>query len=330
MGRIVRVASGTPVRINRRTLFGRATTGATRLTSDASSKEHACIDWDGESWVVRDLNSRNGTRINDFPLENREWRLSIGDRIAFGNPAELWEWTEDGSPSPHALDADGNEVTGSHTLLALPDDTIPAATVYVRSDAWEFDDGHVQRVVKHDEVVTVAGRQFRLQLPETPSELVRTRTNQARPQVAGARAVFKVSPDEEHVEVQLGAGTDGALHFLPRRVFGYALLTLARQRVRDREAHVSQEEAGWMHTDDLAAGLGTTSDKLNVDIHRLRHVVARLGLFSDPNGIVERRPGQLRIGLASLTIRRSAPFEPTPEAPPVEPSTKSVGAKRLA
>jgi hypothetical protein len=331
MGRIVRAASGTPVRLNRRTLFGRAFTGATHLFSNEASKEHACIDWDGEAWVLRDLNSRNGTRINDMPLESREWRLSIGDRIAFGSPSELWTWAEDGSPCPYALESGGGEVMGSHSLLALPDETSPVVTIYARPDSWELDDGHAQRAVAHDDVVTVAGREFRLQLPETASELVRTRTNRARPHVVSGRALFKVSPDEEHVEVQLGTGGEGALHVLPRRAFGYALLTLARRREHDRTSQVTQEEAGWMHTDDLAAGLGTTPEKLNVDVHRLRHVVAALGVFNDPNSIVERRPGQLRIGIAELTIRRNTGFEAASETPPVEDQVPQGGAsKRLA
>jgi hypothetical protein len=330
MGRILCVASGIPVRINRRTLFGRAVTGPTRLASQAASKEHACIDWDGASWVLRDLGSRNGTRINDLPLADREWRLSLEDRVAFGSPAELWQWTGDDTPCAYACDAQGAEVIGSHSLLALPDERSPVATVYARTDAWELDDGTSQRPVAHDELVTVGGRQFRLQLPETPGELVRTRTNQLRPRIATGRAAFRVSPDEEYVEVRLGVGPDGALHAVPRRVYDYMLLTLARQRQRDRDAGLSAEDAGWMHGDELARGLDTTLEKLNVDIHRLRHLVAKLGLFEDPNGIVERRPGQVRIGIAELSIKRSERAELAEEtSASVEPGAESDISKRL-
>jgi hypothetical protein len=305
MGCIVHVATGSQVRINRRTLLGRAVTGATRLSSNSSSKEHACIDWDGDGWVLRDLGSRNGTRINDIALADREWRLAVGDRIAFGDAAELWQWTEGSGPCPYALGSDGAEVFGSPTLLVLPDNGSPVVSVYARPDGWELDDGNTQRVVRHEETVSVGGATFRLQLPETPSELTRTRTNQLRPRLATGHASFRVSSDEEHVQVEVGAGSDNSLRALPRRAFGYMLLTLARHRQHDQESGVAREDAGWVHADELAHRLDTTLEKLNVDIHRLRQVVSRLGLFEDPTNIVERRSGQLRIGVGDLKIARS-------------------------
>src|SRR6185369_1003044 len=89
------------------------------------------------------------------------------------------------------------------------------------------------------------------------------------------------------------------------RAFDYMLLTLARRRKSDQQNGFSAEEAGWIYTDDLATQLATTPERLNVDVHRARQVVARLGLFDDPDNIVERRPGELRVGTGKLTVERS-------------------------
>jgi hypothetical protein len=52
------------------------------LDSPAVSRLHARLIWDGESYLISDLNSRNGTDINGRLLEpGEEYRLESGDRI---------------------------------------------------------------------------------------------------------------------------------------------------------------------------------------------------------------------------------------------------------
>ncbi|MFN0251766.1 MAG: FHA domain-containing protein [Kofleriaceae bacterium] len=46
------------------------------------SRRHAEITVDGERWTVRDLDSSNGTRVNDEDASQRD--LASGDRISFG------------------------------------------------------------------------------------------------------------------------------------------------------------------------------------------------------------------------------------------------------
>jgi pSer/pThr/pTyr-binding forkhead associated (FHA) protein len=46
------------------------------------SRRHCEIAWDGSGFVLRDLGSRNGTRINDEPVPEK--RLASGDRITLG------------------------------------------------------------------------------------------------------------------------------------------------------------------------------------------------------------------------------------------------------
>lgn len=304
MARIVELRTGNVVFLNGRTLFGRSPVCAAVLTSQAASKEHASIDWDGAAWRLRDLGSRNGTRINDAPLADREWRLELGDRIAFGDAAELWEWRDAAAPAPQAVTADGHRVIGSRTLLVLPDETSPQASIYARFDAWELDTGGQQRLVRDRESIELGGATFLLLLPDVRPDLARTKTIEPRARLVSGVAAFRVNANEDHVRLTLGVGE--GLRELSPRAFDYMLLTLARRRKHDQESGISPEEAGWIYVDELATQLATTPERLNVDVHRARQVVARLGLFDDPDNIVERRPGELRIGTGKLRIERSS------------------------
>lgn len=50
----------------------------------AVSTHHAVLFFQNGSWFVRDLGSRNGTRVNDHPVSDAH-RLQDGDRITFGH-----------------------------------------------------------------------------------------------------------------------------------------------------------------------------------------------------------------------------------------------------
>jgi hypothetical protein len=302
MARIVHALRRTDLWINGPVLFGRAVSCDGRLTSAGASKEHASIDWDGSGWILRDLGSRNGTRINNVPLSGREWRLDVRDRIAFGDPEEVWEWLDGAGPVPCAVEPDGTRLWGSVGFLALPDEAHPVASAYMRSSGWELDDGATVRFVESGTRVEIDGRVFLLELPSVAFMLGKTRTFRVTQLVSRAGAKFEVSSDEDHVAVQFSLGTTERK--LPPRAFAYMLLTLARARAKDQQAGVSAAESGWLYTDELADMLRTTPEKLNVDVHRARSAIAQLGIFDDPDNVVERRQGQLRIGFDDLTIER--------------------------
>jgi hypothetical protein len=67
----------------RRCLIGRAPTSDCLLPDDCVSRRHAEVWRDGDRWMLRDLHSRNGTRVNGVrvvePVEVRP-----GDRVNLG------------------------------------------------------------------------------------------------------------------------------------------------------------------------------------------------------------------------------------------------------
>lgn len=64
-------------------LIGRGKTVDLRIPDTGVSRQHAEITWDGYDAVLTDLQSTNGTSVNDTPIEN--WLLADGDVIAVGH-----------------------------------------------------------------------------------------------------------------------------------------------------------------------------------------------------------------------------------------------------
>src|SRR5271167_2683846 len=63
--------------------LGRATTNRIVLRDDLCSREHAEVYFADSRWHLRDLDSLNGTRLNDEPLDS-EWELAPGDAVNLG------------------------------------------------------------------------------------------------------------------------------------------------------------------------------------------------------------------------------------------------------
>src|SRR5205809_4687540 len=72
-----------PLQPGARYTLGRATTNRIVLKDELCSREHAEIYYADGRWRLRDLNSLNGTRVNDSALEG-EWELSAQDEVHLG------------------------------------------------------------------------------------------------------------------------------------------------------------------------------------------------------------------------------------------------------
>lgn len=64
------------------TLIGRTATSHVRLADLATSREHATISWERGRYVIEDLQTTNGTRVNGKRVRSAE--LSDGDEIQLG------------------------------------------------------------------------------------------------------------------------------------------------------------------------------------------------------------------------------------------------------
>lgn len=64
-------------------IIGRSNDTDFRLPDTGVSRQHAEVTWDGRDAVLVDLQSTNGTTVNDTPVEN--WLLADGDVITLGH-----------------------------------------------------------------------------------------------------------------------------------------------------------------------------------------------------------------------------------------------------
>lgn len=64
-------------------IIGRGNDVDFRLPDTGVSRKHAEIIWNGQDAILVDLQSTNGTTVNDTPIEN--WLLADGDVITVGH-----------------------------------------------------------------------------------------------------------------------------------------------------------------------------------------------------------------------------------------------------
>jgi hypothetical protein len=300
MGRLVGPASREPTHLPARLLIGRSAACGLRLAGDAVSQEHAVAWWEDGSWWIRDLASRNGTRVDGTTLRAGESRqLERGSVIEVGDASQRWILDGDGPPEARAVTLDGTLARdASRGLLGLPDEASPLVVIHRRWDGrWIAEEDGGSRRVDDLEVVTVDGRSWRLHLPEPIQPTLGAADAALRlPDVSLA---FHVSAHEEHVDVTVANPRTEVT--LPSRVHLHALLVLARARLDD--ARCPEEERGWLDRERLCAMLALDRLGLNIQIHRARRQFAEAGV-ENVGALVERRPGasELRLGVAVLSV----------------------------
>jgi two-component system response regulator HydG len=78
-------------------LIGRQTGASLRIRNAAVSRRHAVIEKDGDRFVIADLDSRNGTFVNDMPVKRCE--LHHGDRVQIGESQFFFLLEESDEPA---------------------------------------------------------------------------------------------------------------------------------------------------------------------------------------------------------------------------------------
>lgn len=294
----MRLRDGTRQVLAPRTLLGRTPLAQVRLDVVCASKEHAVLEWTGSCWRVRDLGSRNGTAVNHHACGVEWHELVAGDVLCFGGDEETWRLERDDRPPPAAIGPHGAMRIGRGDLLVLPDDDEPVAAVQWADDGWVLDRGERHHTVRTGDRVEVGGLLWQLLLPAETQGLS---TQPAGVVLHRSTAIFEVDRAEEHVRLVLQH--EAMCVVLPDRVYHYMLLQLARARVRDQKAGITEAEEGWIHASVLADELRVSPEKLNVDIFRARRLFAEHGIM-DGASVVERRPqaGQVRLGLRRIQV----------------------------
>ncbi len=104
--------------LGNKTSLGRHPNNTLRLVDREVSKEHASIERVGNTFLLRDLNSSNGTFVNGRKV--RELRLRDGDEIALGNSRLVFHSGEAGSTGGTPSTSPGVTVVASaHSMPAF-------------------------------------------------------------------------------------------------------------------------------------------------------------------------------------------------------------------
>ncbi len=286
--------------------IGRAQTCSLHLESDYVSAQHALLRYDGEAWLLRDLASLNGTWLNDRRIPaGLEQRLGKGARIAFGSQGSAWELFEDSPPAVMVVPIDESDppVLIEGDLLALPSAEDPKAMIYRGpGNSWMLEEGDALPLpLSNLRVFRCGGRAWRFSCPTSVRATTRADSVPNKVSLRNLTLEFSVSLDEEHVEIR--ARGDRCVFDLGERAHHYLLLTLARRRLADDRNAVPETAAGWVDLETLCRNSSVTRSQVNVEVFRIRQQFIDSGVVDGPN-IVERRPGQLRIGNGRVTVSR--------------------------
>ena len=277
-----------------RCLIGRSALADLRLESRRGSSEHASLGYYSGRWILRDLGSSNGTRINGKALFPGD-RVAVepNGRIQFGDEGEEWIVADDSEPDPCAVLMGPQSIQwGVETLLVLPSSDAPEASAFADADGWRLDTGTETRTVECGDVVSLASGYWRLLVPERAG-FPRLRTAGPELDVTDMSLSFSVTPERISVVIEHGETSVA----IPSRACLNTLIALARVRLR---AVGPEAERGWVSSVDLADALHCSPEKVNVDVHRLRKLFQEAGVRNAPQ-IVERDDAKrIRIRVRAL------------------------------
>lgn len=278
---------------------GRSPSCTFRLTETYVSSVHAYIRWSEEAWQIRDLRSRNGTMVNGRRLgEDTPTMIQTGALLVFGDEEERWLAEDMSPPRLRVTPIDGGPgYELRNNMISIPNEESPSCTIYQFGEKWFIDDNDTVRELEPNSTFIHASVALRFECPadSTYTPLLA----KAPPSLIASTLTFVVSPNEEHVSLALNCR--GNRVDLGERTYYYLALTLAR--LRKGSPDPMSREAGWTDVDDILRKLPEYGNAvhLNVDIHRLRKRLGEAGV-TDAGRIIERRRGQLRLGVGEIIV----------------------------
>jgi hypothetical protein len=286
-------------------LVGRSPQCTLQLAPGYVSAQHALIRWNGSSWRLLDRGSRNGTHLNGKLVEpGQDVGLEQGAVIAFGHPNERWALVDVSAPQPSVMRLDtGESLESVDGVIGLPSAESPACVLYRGVDgAWRLELPNQSTLpIDDDETFQFANADWRFHCPKA---LGSTNAVDVESDVAQASLLFRVSSDEEFVELSLQYAN--RLLLLGARQHNFLLLTLARTRLADAANDLPEAACGWVYKEHLAERLLMTAQQVDGEVFRIRRHFGHHGVPQAAT-IIERRSGttQLRIGMAGLRIIKS-------------------------
>lgn len=304
MAVLLHPVSGRRFTLAARTLVGRSVACTLSLKNPRVSGEHAALFYGGGVWSLRDLGSRNGTRLDGRALRIGERRaVEVGAELLFAD--ERWVLDDDGPPVATGRSADGRRCRAEDGILALPGPDDPELLVYPAAEGrWVVERGHSLHFAADGDVFDLPDGRWTLELPLITDgggtahtleddELLRFDMIE--------RLHVALSRDGETVEVTVFVG--GRALVLAHRAHHCIIAALARVAVADIDARLPPAEQGWMCLDRLSRETGIGQERMYVEVYRARKQLGGAGV-EGAGGLFERRSHarQIRLGVRAVTL----------------------------
>lgn len=286
-------------------VLGRAERSWIPLTAPCTSGRHAQIIYSNGRWLIFDMNSSNGTRLQTQPVSAIAKPLKRGQHIALGGETgEVFEVVHVHPPEPIAAVAPDltQRVVGEDGVLVIQ---AGEHTLLVREEAghWmmQIDDAPL-KPVSGDEVVEFHGTHWTLVLPSLHAKTIEGEVTEP------ATLVIQHSQDLDDLELGIRS-PDRSFETLGARTYSFMLYVLAQRLHADqRLAHIADAEAGWMPVADVlleltrATGAEVERKHINLHVLRFRKVIERFALLGPDGPRIERRGSSDRIRLAGPVV----------------------------
>lgn len=300
--------------------FGRLASTDTPIDKPYISKLHAAIEWNGQSWRIKNL-GLNGTWVNgQFLKEGDSLELTLADHIRLAEQSEPGFNVIDLTPPADLLWPihTGSVCTGADITLVkvepvylshyhlLPDPQTPELAIYYdeQHQQWYTEATNDQHEQLTQPVYPGDTLQFNNQLwrfiPAQVYGPTEARPHQSH-KITDFEFVFNLSLDEETTQLELRHQKQ---YFdLAVRTHHYLLLQLARHRANDAVQGIDNKSQGWVYADQLASELGLDATHLNIQIFRARKQLAdSLPNVPGQQHLLERRGGKVRLGCEKFKI----------------------------
>jgi len=296
--------------------IGRSPTSDMVLTEETVSWHHAHLWVEGDQVWVRDLNSRNGTYINDErvraaqPLEPSQ-TLRIGRQLALQitseqpTEAQHISWLLEDLQDTLLFPIRGERLRlggGADADVRIPGAPGRAATIMAHPDgALQIGQASELRALEEGEIFQVHARDYRI---------VRATDTHAPTVEWSSRAPY---PYTAEVTAQGPSGTQARLtdpnsdaELLLTGNRGILLYVLTTKLVEDRATNMSPASEGWCNDQDVLRAIwgrnATDTNTLHVLVYRLRKAAEKAGFES---WFIEKRQWGLRVRLASAKLLES-------------------------
>lgn len=291
--------------------FGRRSDSVdTCIDQPEISKIHAVIEWNSQTWEIRDL-GRNGTWVDQKKIPaSKNIPLKSGQTVNFSNQTKnSWKVENTDAPANLLLGLNDRSITEqlNHYHL-LPNSATPIAALFFcdtrgqwileNSSNNYFNDSSNETVIGHKSPIAIGDYKWQLFLnPEQHQTLDITNKQTDINEVAFH---FDVSLDEEHTQLKLDHQCETI--DLGERSHHYLLLHLARLKAEHANQGVDKKSQGWINNEQLAKELGIDISHINIQIFRARKQIANE--FPGASDLLQRRRGEVRFNCSRASISK--------------------------